>query len=415
MDLKQIFINSFNAGRALRNLDPGIFDSILIRVSEEALRKSEFILSENRKDLALMDKSDPRYDRLLLDHERLSDISSGIRNIEAMQSPLGRILSEVTRPNGLKISRISVPFGVVGIIYESRPNVTFDVFSLCLKSGNASILKGGTEAINSNSAITGVIRDVLKEFSVDPAVLTLLPGGREEALQLLKARDYIDLIIPRGSKGLIDFVRENSSIPVIETGAGICHTYFDEFGDRVKGRNIVNNAKTRRVSVCNALDCLIIHEARLDDLGFIVGLCAGKNVEIFADEKAMASLTGRYPQELLHNAGEESYGTEFLSYRMAVKTVKSFEEALSHIEKYGSKHSEAIISENSDRLKLYIKLVDASSVYSNASTAFTDGAEFGLGAEIGISTQKLHARGPMALEELTTYKWIIEGNGQIRK
>jgi glutamate-5-semialdehyde dehydrogenase len=310
MDLTQLFINSFNAGRTLRNLDRGIIDNILISVSEEALRKSEFILSENRKDLALMDKSDPRYDRLLLDHERLSDISCGIRNIEAMRSPLGRILSEVTRPNGLKISRVSVPFGVVGIIFESRPNVTFDVFSLCLKSGNASILKGGTEAINSNSAITGVIRDVLKEFGVDPDVLTLLPGGRDEALQLLKARDYVDLIIPRGSKGLIDFVRENSSIPVIETGAGICHTYFDEFGDIYKGRDIVNNAKTRRVSVCNALDCLIIHEARLDDLGFIVELCAGKNVEIFADEKAMASLTGSYPQELLHNAGEESYGTE---------------------------------------------------------------------------------------------------------
>ena len=319
------------------------------------------------------------------------------------------------RDNGLVISKISVPFGVIGIIYESRPNVTFDVFSLCLKSGNVCILKGGSEAIKSNTAIVNLIREHLAKRGVDPDILTLLPAGHEETAQLLNARGYVDLIIPRGSRGLIDYVRENASIPVIETGAGICHTYFDEFGDREKGRVIVNNAKTRRVSVCNALDCLIIHEKRLADLDYIVGLCAASDVIIYADEKAYTALTGKYPVSLLQKATNESFGTEFLSYKMAVKTVSSFEEAVDHISDYGSKHSEAIISENKSKIHLFYDLVDASAIYANASTAFTDGSEFGLGAEVGISTQKLHARGPMALEALTTYKWIIEGNGQIRK
>ena len=242
-----------------------------------------------------------------------------------------------------------------------------------------------------------------------------MPAGRDETIQLLNAREYVDLIIPRGSRSLIDYVRENASIPVIETGAGICHTFFDESGDKEKGRLIINNAKTRRVSVCNALDCLIIHRSRLKDLEYLVGLCADHQVVIYADEKAYEALTGKYPEELLRKATPDSFGTEFLSYKMAVKTVDTFDEALSHIAIYGSKHSEAIISENKNRIQLFYRLVDASSVYSNASTAFTDGAEFGLGAEIGISTQKLHARGPMALEALTTYKWIIEGDGQVRK
>jgi len=332
-----------------------------------------------------------------------------------MESPLGQILSEYDRPDGMKISRTSVPFGVIGIIYEARPNVTFDVFSLCLKSGNVCILKGGSDAINSNMAITSIIKDVLKEFNVNPDVLTLLPPGREETSMLLKARKYVDLIIPRGSRSLIDFVRENSEIPVIETGAGICHTYFDEYGDRDKGRRIIHNAKTRRVSVCNALDCLIIHESRLADLPYLTGLCGNSGVEIFADNRSFEALKGAYPSDMLRNATEESFGTEFLSLRMSVKTVSNMEDALEHIEKYSSRHSEAIISEDNERIALFFKHVDASSVYSNASTAFTDGGEFGLGAEIGISTQKLHARGPMALRELTTYKWIIEGNGHVRK
>jgi glutamate-5-semialdehyde dehydrogenase len=415
MNLISAFRKVSEASRTLNVLDPGVISSALLMIAGEADRNSEFILSENEKDLAFMDKTDPKYDRLLLTSDRIKGIVSDIRNVARMPNPVGRILSENTRPNGLRISRITVPFGVIGVIYESRPNVTFDIFSLCLKSGNACILKGGSDAINSNKAIVEIIKSCLGKLNINPDIVTLLPAGRNETLQLLNARKYVDLIIPRGSRELINFVRENSIIPVIETGAGICHTYFDEYGDKAKGRDIINNAKTRRVSVCNALDCLIIHEKRLGDLAYLVEMCSGSNVEIFADKKAFTALKGRYPAGLLHKATRESYGTEFLSHRMAVKTLASFEEALAHIEKYGSKHSEAIISENDERINLFLKLIDASSVYSNASTAFTDGGEFGLGAEIGISTQKLHARGPMALEELTTYKWLIEGNGQIRK
>jgi glutamate-5-semialdehyde dehydrogenase len=362
-----------------------------------------------------MDKADPKYDRLKLSEERIKGIASDIRNVASLPYPVGRILSETVRPNGLKISKISVPFGVIGIIYEARPNVTFDVFSLCLKSGNACILKGGSDAIDSNTAIVGLIRDILKKHDIDENTLTLLPSGREETAQLLNAHGFVDLIIPRGSQSLIDFVRKNSTIPVIETGAGICHTYFDETGDDEKGRLIINNAKTRRVSVCNALDCLIINENRLCDLPFLTELLIKSNVEIFADEKAYNALTGYYPDNLLKHATVESFGTEFLSYKMAIKTVASFDEAVKHISKYSSKHSEAIISENNENIKMFMKMIDASSVYSNTSTAYTDGAQFGLGAEIGISTQKLHARGPMALEELTSYKWLIEGDGQIRE
>lgn len=415
MNLTSAFKKASEAGRSLNVLNTDIIIDALLLIAGETENCSGLIISENEKDLARMEKADPKYDRLLLNSERIAGIASDIRNVAQMSSPLGRILSESTRPNGLIVSRITVPFGVIGIIYESRPNVTFDVFSLCLKSGNACILKGGSDAINSNKAIVGIIKSCLAKLNMNPDLITLLPAGRNETFQLLNARRYVDLIIPRGSRELIDFVRDNSIIPVIETGAGICHTYFDEYGDKAKGREIINNAKTRRVSVCNALDCLIIHKKRLGDLAFLVELCSGSNVEIFADKEAFSALRGRYPSRLLHKSTRESFGTEFLSYRMALKTVASLEEALKHIEIYGSKHSEAIISENDERIKLFFTLVDASSVYSNASTAFTDGGEFGLGAEIGISTQKLHARGPMALEELTTYKWIIKGNGQIRK
>jgi glutamate-5-semialdehyde dehydrogenase len=413
--LEKILVNASAARRSLNVIGTKTIDLILERLSEEAVNRMEFILEENSRDLAMMDKSNPLYDRLMLTEERLWSISNDIMKVSEMESPLGQILSEYDRPDGMKITRIYVPFGVIGIIYEARPNVTFDVFSLCLKSGNVCILKGGSDAINSNMAITSIIKDVLKEFDVNPDVLTLLPPGREETTMLLKARQYVDLIIPRGSRSLIDFVRENSAIPVIETGAGICHTYFDEYGDRDKGRRIIHNAKTRRVSVCNALDCLIIHESRLADLPYVTGLCGCSGVEILADNRSFEALKDHYPSDLLRNATEESFGTEFLSLRMSVKTVSSLEDALEHIDKYSSKHSEAIISEDNERIALFFKHVDASSVYSNASTAFTDGGEFGLGAEIGISTQKLHARGPMALRELTTYKWIIEGNGHVRK
>ena len=415
MECTPLFRNAKKASRALNVLDRDTIDSILLKVADAAVKNAKYIIIENQKDLALMEISDPKYDRLILTAGRIEDIATDIRNVAKLHSPLGKILMKNTPPNGLIISKISVPFGVIGVIYEARPNVTFDVFSLCFKSGNVCILKGGSDAINSNTAIVGIIREVLNKNGIDQDIITLLPTGRDEANQLLTAREYVDLIIPRGSRELIDWVRDNASIPVIETGAGICHTYFDEFGDKDKGREIINNAKTRRVSVCNALDCLIIHEKRLSDLDYLVGLCANSNVIIYADEKSYVALKGKYPAALLQKATRESFGTEFLSYKMAIKTVKSCEEAVDHISEFGSKHSEAIISENKNNVQLFYNIVDASSIYANTSTAFTDGSEFGLGAEIGISTQKLHARGPMALEAMTTYKWIIEGNGQIRK
>jgi glutamate-5-semialdehyde dehydrogenase len=415
MDCTSIFKGSVEAGRTLIILDNETVNKVLLSVADAIGENADYIIEENGKDLALMDNADPKYDRLLLNRKRLEGIATDIRNVATLPSPLGKVISKETRPNGLVISRISVPFGVIGIIYEARPNVTFDVFSLCLKSGNSCILKGGSDAIHSNMAGVKVIRSVLDSYGLDSNIISLLPAGREETNQLLHAREYVDLIIPRGSRSLIDFVRENATIPVIETGAGICHTYFDESGDKELGRSVINNAKTRRVSVCNALDCLIIHKDRIGDLSYLVDICKTSDVVIYADDTAYAALSGKYPAELLKKATNESFGTEFLSYKMAVKTVESFDEAITHIAHFGSKHSEAIISGNNNRIQLFYKLVDASSVYANTSTAFTDGAEFGLGAEIGISTQKLHARGPMALEALTTYKWLIEGSGQIRK
>jgi glutamate-5-semialdehyde dehydrogenase len=415
MDCTNIFKDAVRAGKTLTVIEDAAINNVLNKVSDAIIKNSALIIEENAKDLALMDPADPKYDRLLLNEARLLSIAADMRNVAGLPSPLNKVLSSEKRPNGLAISRISVPFGVIGVIYEARPNVTFDVFSLCLKSGNACILKGGSDAINSNTAGVSIIRTVLEENGIDRNVLSLLPAGRDETSQLLHAREYVDLIIPRGSRSLIDFVRENATIPVIETGAGICHTFFDEYGDREKGQLIIYNAKTRRPSVCNALDCLIIHKERLNDLSYLVDLCKDSKVIIYADERAYSALDGIYPADLLHKAEKDSFGTEFLSYKMAVKTVDSFEEALSHISEYGSRHSEAIISGNNNHIQLFYKLVDASSVYANSSTAFTDGAEFGLGAEIGISTQKLHARGPMALEALTTYKWIIDGDGQIRK
>lgn len=414
MDCTSIFEQVLAASKKLNLIDKETIDKVLLDVADAAEANIEFILAENQKDLDRMDKSDPKYDRLQLSAGRIKDIASDMRNVVSLPSPVGRILSETVRPNGLKISKISVPFGVIGIIYEARPNVTFDVFSLCIKAGNACILKGGSDAICSNTAIVGIIQSILRKHYIDENTLALLPAGHEETKQLLNAREYVDLLIPRGSQNLINFVRTNASIPVIETGAGICHTYFDEFGDKEKGRNIVFNGKTRRISVCNALDCLIIHKSRLADLPYIVGKMIEKNVILYADSEAYSVLEGSYPESLLKHATDESFGTEFLDYKMAIKTANNFDEALSHIAKYGSKHSEAIVSENADRIDYFRKVVDASSIYSNTSTAFTDGAQFGLGAEIGISTQKMHARGPMALEEINTYKWIIEGNGQTR-
>lgn len=414
MTVKEQLTLVLKASRKLNLVSVEKINQILQDVAKAAIENTEFILQENAKDLSRMDPKDPKYDRLMLTADRIKGIASDILNVAQLPSPLARILSETTRPNGLKITKISVPFGVIGIIYEARPNVTFDVFSLCLKSGNSCVLKGGSDANDSNRAIVQVIRAVLQKHDLDENTLSLLPVDREATTELLHAHGLVDLIIPRGSQSLINFVRENSSIPVIETGAGICHTYFDEAGDTEKGQAIINNAKTRRPSVCNALDCLIIHENRLNDLPKLAELLPQNQVVIYADEKSYRALDGKYPSELLEHATEESFGTEFLSFKMAVKTVSDFDEALDHIANYSSKHSEAIVSENMETLEIFRKSVDAAAVYCNVSTAFTDGAQFGLGAEIGISTQKLHARGPMALEELTSYKWIVDGNGQIR-
>lgn len=413
-DFKEIFQAAKRAVADLAAADDAKVSDMLRTLADETDKRQAVLLDANKADLEKMDKDNPMYDRLRLDGRRLDGIAADMRNVAGLQSPVGRILSETVRPNGMKICKVSVPFGVVGIIYEARPNVSFDVFSLCVKSGNACILKGGSDAFHTNSAIVELIRSVLRDCGFDENIVTLMPAGHDSTAALLEAAGDVDLVIPRGSKRLIDFVRQNARVPVIETGAGICHTYFDRDGDLNKGAAIVTNAKTRRVSVCNALDCLIVHKDRLFDLP---GLCSGvkdHDVVIYADEAAYAALEENYPAELLLHADEDSFGTEFLSYRMAVRTVDSLDEALQHISRYSSKHSECIVTENKETADRFLREVDAACVYANVSTAFTDGAQFGFGAEIGISTQKLHARGPMALPELNTYKYVITGDGQIR-
>ena len=413
--INELLQHTLAASRQLVTLDDATINRILIDTASALLTRQAEVLAANVEDLSRMDPANPKYDRLKLTEERLKGIAADTRNVATLPSPLGKVLKESVRPNGMKLTKVSVPFGVIGIIYEARPNVSFDVFSLCLKSGNACILKGGSDADCSNRAIISVIHKVLKKFKINPHIVELLPADREATAALLNAVGYVDLIIPRGSSSLIHFVRENARIPVIETGAGICHTYFDEFGDTNKGADIIHNAKTRRVSVCNALDCTIIHEKRLADLSLICEKLKDSRVIIYADPQAYQALEGHYPAELLEHAKAESFGTEFLDYKMAVKTVKSFEDALGHIQENSSKHSECIVTENGERAALFTRIVDAACVYTNVSTAFTDGAQFGLGAEIGISTQKLHARGPMGLEEITSYKWVIEGDGQTRR
>ena len=414
MTLKTTFENVRKASRALSLLSDKKINQVLVDLAEATLDQIPAILEENKKDLVRMDSEDPKYDRLKLTQERIEAIAGDIEKVAHLPSPVGRILEGKQLENGLLMKKVSVPIGVIGIIYESRPNVTFDVFSLCLKSGNALVLKGSSDAHASNLVIVEIIHQVLEKNQIDKNVVILLPADREATKEMLQAVDYIDLIIPRGSQGLINFVRDNSKVPVIETGAGIVHTYFDVSADIQKGSAIINNSKTRRVSVCNALDCLIIHRDRLEDLKPIGEKLAEKSVRIYADPLSYEVLRQIYPEELLAPAQEEHYGTEFLSMTLSVKTVANLQGALDHIAKHSSKHSEAIIAEDERTIDLFLKSVDAAAVYANASTAFTDGAQFGMGAEIGISTQKLHARGPMALEELTSYKWTVRGSGQIR-
>ena len=410
----EIFSKVKTASRSLALIPDARRDEILLAVADAILANEVPLLEANAKDLSRMDKSNPLYDRLQLTPARLADIASDMRHVAALPSPLGRVLKDKTLENGLRLRRVSVPFGVIGMVYEARPNVSFDVFSLCFKSGNACILKGGKDADDSNQAIIALIHSVLDKFGVDNDVVALLPSTHEATAEMLNAVGYIDVCIPRGGRRLIDFVRDTAKIPVIETGAGVVHAYFDKDGDLEKGKRIVNNAKTRRVSVCNALDCLIINKERIADLHALCEPLAKSNVKIYADDTAFAALSGKYSDELLFHATEESFGTEFMAYSMAIMTVDSLDAAISHIANFGSGHSECIITDNKESASAFQMQVDAACVYVNAPTSFTDGAQFGLGAEIGISTQKLGPRGPMALEEITTYKWLIEGNGQIR-
>lgn len=379
------------ASRSLTLIPDNRRDEILLAVADAIGDNEAILLEANAKDLSRMEKSNPLYDRLQLTHERLCGIASDMRHVAALPSPLGKVLKDKVLDNGLHLRRVSVPFGVIGMVFEARPNVAFDVFSLCFKSGNACVLKGGRDADDSNRAIVSLIHGILRDFDVDPNVVALLPATHEATAEMLNAVGYVDVCIPRGGRRLIDFVRDNAKVPVIETGAGVVHAYFDKEGDLEKGKRIINNAKTRRVSVCNALDCLLVHKDRAAELDALLAPMKDK-------------VTFHY----------DNYGTEWMSYDLSIKIVDSLEEAISHIAKYGSGHSECIITEDKEAARTFQTMVDAACVYVNAPTSFTDGAQFGLGAEIGISTQKLGPRGPMALEEITTYKWLIDGDGQIR-
>lgn len=413
MDFKDLFAKARKESLSLLGLSDDRISKILNDVANALENNEERILNANIQDVSRMDINDPKRDRLMLNSNRIKGIAEDMRNVASLHSPR-KIIDKRTRPNGLEIIRVAVPFGVVGVIYEARPNVTADVFSLCFKSGNACVLKGGHDADETNVAIVGVIHEILNKHGINPAILTLLPSTREAGEALMHARGLVDVIIPRGSRALIDNVRANASVPIIETGAGVCHCYIDKSADNEMASKIVLNAKTRRVSVCNALDCMIIHADKLDDLCTICAPLKDKQVIVYADARAFDALSCEYPSDLLRHAQPEDYGREFLSMSMSIKTVDSLEDALGHIEKYGSGHSETVVTQDSAVAERFWRDVDAACVYVNAPTSFTDGAQFGLGAEIGISTQKLHARGPMALDELMTYKWLIKGNGQTR-
>lgn len=389
--MNPIFEKVKRASRSLTLIPDSRRDEILLAVADAIAGNEAILLEANAKDLSRMEKSNPLYDRLQLTHDRLDGIASDMRHVAALPSPLGKVLKDKVLDNGLHLRRVSVPFGVIGMVFEARPNVAFDVFSLCFKSGNACVLKGGRDADDSNRAIVSLIHGILGEFDVDPNVVALLPATHEATAEMLNAVGYVDVCIPRGGRRLIDFVRDNAKVPVIETGAGVVHAYFDKYGDLEKGKRIINNAKTRRVSVCNALDCLLVHKDRADELDALLAPMKDK-------------VTFHY----------DNYGTEWMSFDLSIKIVDSLDEAISHIAKYGSGHSECIITEDKEAARTFQTMVDAACVYVNAPTSFTDGAQFGLGAEIGISTQKLGPRGPMALEEITTYKWLIDGDGQIR-
>ncbi len=413
-ELQAQLLATKEVARKLASCSADAVNNLLITLADRLESASSEILAANLLDLQRMDVNDPRYDRLLLDEDRIAGIAQDLRNVAALPSPVGEVLEKRQLDNGLQLSKVRVPMGVIAVIFESRPNVAFDVFGLCFKTLNACVLKGSRDAHETNTVAVRLMHEVLLKQGFDPRVVYLAPPEREYLPQILQAVGIIDLAIPRGSRGLIDFVRDNARIPVIETGAGIVHTYVDASADLVKAAAIVTNAKSRRVSVCNALDTLVVHQSLLPVLPQLMqSLGEQFQVEVFADTAAFDALQGKYAGPL-HLAREQHYGQEFLSLRMSIKTVESLDHALEHIHQYSSRHSEAVIAEDAAVIEKFLKQVDAAAVYANASTAFTDGAQFGLGAEIGISTQKLHARGPMALAELTSYKWVVRGNGQVR-
>lgn len=412
LSLQSTFEAARRAGRDVARRSEAEVNSLLMALADTTENSIDEILAANLLDLERMDETNPKYDRLKLTAERLHDIAADMRQVASLPSPLGRVLSSTTRPNGMRIDKVTVPFGVIGIIYEARPNVTFDVFSLCVKAGSACLLKGGTDADTTNRTVVAMIKRVLREQGWNEDAVTLLPASHDATAEMLHATQWVDVIIPRGSKGLIDYVRQNSLVPVIETGAGVCHTYMHSSADIARTRDIVFNSKTRRPSVCNTLDTLVIDRSRLADLPEVCAPLASKDVIVYADEESYKALDGHYP--LLEHAAADDFGREWLDYKMSIKTVAAIDEALDVIERYGSRHSECIVAEDKEAVGLFLREVDAACVYANVSTAFTDGGQFGFGAEIGISTQKLHARGPMALPEITTYKYLIYGNGQVR-
>ena len=414
METNEALIQASQTATAAAMLSQQTIKETLQAISEAIIEHTPFIIEANQADLARMDCSNPKYDRLLLTPARIEAIANDMLAVAALATPVGEILSETERPNGMQIIKMAVPLGVVGVIYEARPNVTLDIFSLCLRTNNVCVLKGGSDADATNQAIVHIIHQQLERLNLPKALCTLLNADREATAAMLKAVGLVDVIIPRGSNALIQYVRGNALVPVIETGAGVCHTYIDVEADIQKAQAVVTNAKTRRVSVCNALDCVLIHEQRLADLPTICELLATHNVLIYADSAAYDLLKATYPAELLLHADAESFGTEFLDYKMSIRTVSNLTQALQHIAQHSSKHSESILTENATTANQFELAVDASCVYTNVSTAFTDGGQFGFGAEVGISTQKLHARGPMGLDALTTYKYLIRGNGQTR-
>ena len=414
METNEALIQASQTATAAAMLSQQTIKETLQAISEAIIEHTPFIIEANQADLARMDCSNPKYDRLLLTPARIEAIANDMLAVAALATPVGEILSETERPNGMQIVKLAVPLGVVGVIYEARPNVTLDIFSLCLRTNNVCVLKGGSDADATNQAIVHIIQQQLERLNLPKALCTLLNADGAATAAMLKAVGLVDVIIPRGSNALIQYVRGNALVPVIETGAGVCHTYIDVEADIQKAQAVVTNAKTRRVSVCNALDCVLIHEQRLADLPTICEQLATHNVLIYADSAAYDLLKATYPAELLLHADAESFGTEFLDYKMSIRTVSDLTQALQHIAQHSSKHSESILTENATTANQFELAVDASCVYTNVSTAFTDGGQFGFGAEVGISTQKLHARGPMGLDALTTYKYLIRGNGQTR-